>query len=71
MWCGADKHNYMCHICEKGSLDSNFSKSVIDKISFFFTKLPEISHIHKKNRKFCKYDWIFLDELLLPYKFYI
>ena len=24
MWCAADNHNYMCHICAKGVLDSNF-----------------------------------------------
>ena len=24
MWCVADNHNYMCHICAKGFSDSNF-----------------------------------------------
>ena len=24
MWCVADIHNYMCHICAKEFLDSNF-----------------------------------------------
>ena len=24
MWCAADNHNYLCHICAKGLLDSNF-----------------------------------------------
>ena len=25
MWCAADNHNYMCYICAKGFLDSNFN----------------------------------------------
>ena len=25
MWCAADIHNYMGHICAKGFLDSNFN----------------------------------------------
>ena len=33
-----------------------------------FTKLPQISHIHKNHN--LKYIWNFLDQLLLPYKFY-
>ena len=24
MWCVADNHNHMCHICVKGFSDSNF-----------------------------------------------
>ena len=35
MWCPAENHNYMCHICAKGFLDWNFDKAVIDKISNF------------------------------------
>ena len=35
MWCAADKHNYMCHICSKGFLDSRVNKALIDKISNF------------------------------------
>ena len=35
MWCAADNHNYMCHICAKEFLDSNFSEAVIDKLSNF------------------------------------
>ena len=35
MWCAADDHNSMCHICAKGFLDSNFNQAVIDKISNF------------------------------------
>ena len=33
--CSADDHNYMCHICAKGFLDSNCKQAVIDKISNF------------------------------------
>ena len=25
IWCAADNHNYMWHICAKGFLDSNFN----------------------------------------------
>ena len=32
-------------------------------------KLPQISHIHK-NHNFLKYNWNFLDQQLLPYKFH-
>ena len=35
MWCAADYHNLMCHICAKGFLDSNFNQAVTDKISNF------------------------------------
>ena len=35
----------------------------------FFTKLPQISHIHI-NRNFFKYIYNFLDQLLHPYKFH-
>ena len=35
MWCAEDNHSYMCHICAKGFLDSNFNEAVFDKISIF------------------------------------
>ena len=38
IWCAADNHTYMCHICTKGFLDSNFKSSCwqnTDKISNF------------------------------------
>ena len=51
MWCAVHNHNYMCHICVKGFLDSNFNcKRLLTKCRFF-TKLPQISHTHK-NRNF-------------------
>ena len=31
--CTADNHNYMCHICTKGFVDSNFNEAVIAQIS--------------------------------------
>ena len=43
-----------------------FIKAVID--NFFFKKLPQISYIHKNH--ILKYNWNFLDQLLLPYKSY-
>ena len=30
--CAADNHNYICHLCAKRFLDSNFNKAVIHKI---------------------------------------
>ena len=52
MCCAADNHNYMCHICAREFLDSNFNQAVIDKYPIF-SKLPQISHIHK-NHNFLK-----------------
>ena len=36
----ADIHNYMCHICAKGFLDSNINQEVINKISNFHEIAP-------------------------------
>ena len=44
--CAADNHNYMCHICAKGFLDSDFNEAVIDKISNFH-EIAQILQIHK------------------------
>ena len=33
MCCAADNHNYVCYMCAKELLDSNFNEAVIDKIS--------------------------------------
>ena len=44
MWCAADNHNYICHICAKGFLDSNFNKAVIDKISNFHEIAPNFTY---------------------------
>ena len=43
MWCAADNHNYMCHICAKGILDLNFNKAGIDKISNFHEIAPNFT----------------------------
>ena len=32
MWWTIDNHNYICHVCAKGFLDSNFNWAVIDKM---------------------------------------
>ena len=37
-----------------GFLDSNFNEAVIDKIYHIFTKLSQISHIHKNRYFFFK-----------------
>ena len=67
MWCAADNHNYMCYICAKGFLDSNFYEAAIDKISNFHDIAPNFTYAQKS--LFLKYNWNFLDQLLL-YKLY-
>ena len=64
MWCAADNQNYMCHIiCAKEFLDLNTDSAVLDKMSSFH----EIgSNFTYKNRKFLKYNWNYLDQLLIP-----
>ena len=39
-----DNHSYMCHICAKGILDSNFNQAVIDKISIFHEIAPNFTY---------------------------
>ena len=43
MWCAADNHNFMCHICAKGILDSNFNQAGIDKITKFQEIAPNLT----------------------------
>ena len=74
MWCAADNHNYMCGICAKGVLDSNFNGAVMNKISNFQEFAPKFTYPYSKKKKkkkiiFFKCNYIFLDQLLLPYKF--
>ena len=45
MWCLADNHNYMCHVCAEGFLDSNYNQATKYQ---FFTKLPQIFTYSKK-----------------------
>ena len=47
MWCAADNHNYMCHICAITFLDLNFNKAVIDKISNFQEIPPNFTYSQK------------------------
>ena len=44
MWCAADNHNNMCHICTKGFSNPNFDKAVIDKISDFQEIAPNFTY---------------------------
>ena len=67
MWCAADNHNYMCHICEKEFLDSNFNEAVINKISNFHEIAPNFTYSQKT--QVLKYNWNFLDQQLLRHKF--
>ena len=57
MWCAADNHNYVCHICAK--------EQIIDKISNFHEIDPTFTN-SQKNHKFLI---IIGTILLLPYKF--
>ena len=47
----------------KGILDSSFNKAVIDKILNFHEIAPNLSY--SQNPYFLKYNWNFLDQLLL------
>ena len=47
IWCAADNHKYMCHICAKGFLDSKFNQTVIDKNIKFSRNCPKF-HIFTK-----------------------
>ena len=69
MRCAADNHNYMCHIYRKGFLIQSLIKQLLTKDQILM-KLPQISHIHKNRNVVYMYDWNFLKQLLLPYKFY-
>ena len=43
-WCAVHDHNYyMCHICAKGFLDSNFNQAILDKISDFHKIAPNFT----------------------------
>ena len=44
MWCAADNHNHICHMCAKGFLDLNFNQAVIDKISNFHEIAPNFTY---------------------------
>ena len=44
VWFAADNHNYMCHMCAKEFLDSNFKKAVIDKTSTFHEMAPSFTY---------------------------
>ena len=68
MWGAAGNHNYICHICAKGSLNLNFDQTVIDKISNFPKNCPKFSHIYKILILKLSLEKIY--QLLLPYKFY-
>ena len=45
--CDTYNHNYMCHICAKGYLDSNLNKAVIDKVSNFNEIAPNFTYLLK------------------------
>ena len=68
MWCASDNHNNMHHIRAKELLDSNFNKTVIYKISIFNEIAPNF--IYSQKSQFLKYNWDFLNQPLLPYKFH-
>ena len=43
MCCASDNHNYRCHTCAKGFLNSSFNKAVIHKISNFHDITPNFT----------------------------
>ena len=47
MWCAADNCNYMCHMCAKGVLESNFNLAVMNKISNFQEIAPNFRYSQK------------------------
>ena len=42
-----DNHNYMCHTCAKGYLDSNFNEAIINNISNFHEIAPNFIYSQK------------------------
>ena len=34
LWCAVGNHNYLCHMCARGFLDSNLIKSLLTKHQF-------------------------------------
>ena len=44
MWCAVVNHSYICHICAKGFLNTNFTKAGIDKISIFHEIAPNFTY---------------------------
>ena len=47
MWCAVNIHNYMCHMCAKGFLDSNINLAVIEKITDFQEIDPNFTYSQK------------------------
>ena len=60
MWCAADNHNHMCHICAKELLDSNFKGTDHD---FCWSGKP-IYHLQKQGNTH-----IFQNKYQNPHKF--
>ena len=58
------------NLCTIGFLDSNFNEAVIGKISNFHEIASNFTYSQKKKMQYLKYNWNFLDQLVLPYKFY-
>ena len=66
--CVDDKHNYVSHMSKRIFRFELWLRSYWQNINFF-TILPQISYVHKiLNFLNFKYNWNFLDQLLLPYK---
>ena len=70
MLCVAGSQVFMCHIWVKGFLDLNFNEEVIDKISNFHKITPNFTYHTHLNHNCLSITGTFLDQLLLPYKFY-
>ena len=61
MWCAVGNHDV-----QKDFLDSSFNYAVIDKILNFQEIAPNFTFSQKSY--FLKYNWNFLDQMLLHYK---
>ena len=68
MWFASDNHNNMSRICAKELSDSDFNQARIYKIAIFNKIAPNFTSSQKSY--FFKYNWNFLDQLPLLYKFY-
>ena len=67
MWHAVDNHIDMCHVCKGIFRFELYLEAVIEKYQIF-TKLTQILHIPPP--QIFKNNWTFLDQMLLPCKFY-
>ena len=69
IWFAEDNHSFMCHICAKRYLNSILIISSYYWQNINFNEIAPNFTFWQKSQ-FFKYNWNFLDQLLLPYKFH-